>query len=72
MSQDFFQLSHHYDTAPYPDWGSSPRGPLIVCDMAHRGELMEAVVGKRGQWKLGGLLCNTLRAMYSYASVAHP
>lgn len=45
-SDEFFQLAHHYDTAPYPEWGSAPRRPLIVCDMAHRGELMESVVGQ--------------------------
>ena len=33
-------------TDDYPEWGSSPRGPLVDADMAHRGELMASVIGE--------------------------
>ena len=42
---DDFQLLSHYDLTTWPEWGSAPRGPLIECDMAHKGELLDAVIG---------------------------
>ena len=42
---DDFQLLSHYDLATWPEWGSAPRRPLIDCDMAHKGELLDTVVG---------------------------
>ena len=42
---DDFQLLSHYDLTTWPEWGSAPRGPLIECDMAHKGELLDTVVG---------------------------
>ena len=42
---DDFQLLSHYDLATWPEWGSAPRGPLIECDMAHKGELLDTVLG---------------------------
>jgi 2-polyprenyl-3-methyl-5-hydroxy-6-metoxy-1,4-benzoquinol methylase len=45
---DFFPfvMDTHVDATTYPEWGSAPHGPLIDCDMAHRGELMTSVVGE--------------------------
>lgn len=40
-----FQLAWHDNPHTYPEWGSSPRGPLIRCDAAHQGELMDSVIG---------------------------
>ena len=42
---DDFQLLSHYDRTTWPEWGSAPRGPLIDCDMAHKGELLDTVIG---------------------------
>ena len=42
---DDFQLLSHYDLTTWPEWGSAPRGPLIECDMAHKGELLDTVIG---------------------------
>ena len=39
-----FQMEHHFST-DYGEWGSAPRGPLIRCDRAHQGELMDSVIG---------------------------
>lgn len=45
MSEAFpFQMDHHYGY-DFGEWGSAPRKPLIECDMAHRGELMDSVIG---------------------------
>ena len=40
-----FQMEWHDNPCTYPEWGSNPRGPLIRCDMAHQGELMDSTVG---------------------------
>ena len=34
----YMQLDWHFGDVPWPEWGSQPRGPLIVCDIAHQGE----------------------------------
>jgi len=44
---DFFPyVMDTHVTDDYPEWGSAPRGPLIDCDLAHRGELMASVIGE--------------------------
>ena len=40
-----FQMEWHDNPHIWPEWGSSPRGPLIRCDGAHQGELMDSVIG---------------------------
>lgn len=44
MMRDF-QMAWHDNPYTYPEWGSTPRGPLIRCDGAHQGELMDSVIG---------------------------
>lgn len=39
-----FQLAWHVGD-DHPEWGSAPRKPLIQCDMAHKGELLDSVIG---------------------------
>src|SRR6266853_2085359 len=39
-----FQLLWHTGTE-YPEWGSTPRKPLVVFDLAHKGEWMDSVIG---------------------------
>ncbi len=43
MNDDFQLLQHYSDD--WPEWGSAPRRPLIECDGAHKGELMDSVIG---------------------------
>lgn len=40
-----FQMDWHVDIASWPEWGAAPRGPLIALDMAHRGELLDSIIG---------------------------
>lgn len=40
---DDFQLAGHTGDN-YPEWGSSPRRPLVQFDMAHKGEWMDSVI----------------------------
>lgn len=41
---DDYQLLSHYGT-DFPEWGSAPQRPLIDINMAHKGELLDSVVG---------------------------
>ena len=43
MTEDF-QLAWH-DGMDWPEWGSKPRKPLVQLDMAHKGELLDSVIG---------------------------
>lgn len=44
---DFFPyVMDTHVTEDYMEWGSAPHGSLITCDLAHRGELITAVVGE--------------------------
>ena len=43
MTEDF-QLAHHYGS-DWPEWGSSPRKPLVQFDGAHKGEWLDSVIG---------------------------
>src|SRR5437016_410740 len=39
-----FLMATH-DSSDWPEWGSSPRHPLVRFDMAHAGEWMASVIG---------------------------
>lgn len=41
----YYQLDSHVDIASWPEWGSAPRGPVLTCDNAHAGELMDSIIG---------------------------
>ena len=43
MYEDFQLAGHTGDD--FPEWGSSPRRPLVVFDMAHKGEWLDSVIG---------------------------